>query len=156
MGRPLCSSFGAKSLLTFWAVVASGDALSLRSSVVLVDGLLVADGLALAVLAELARALGGAVALRAGLVVGVGLEETAAGVFVDAVVAVGLEALGLGVAAGFGVLVGFGLGVLVGVGLGVVAFPGATPGWRLPDGPCQAHATDPFLGMVSVSTPCWE
>ena len=121
----------------------------------LVDGLLVADGLAPGALAELARALAGAVALRAGLV-GAGLEETAAGVFVDAVVAVGFEDFGLGVAAGFVVLVGFGLGVFVGVGLGVVGLPGATPGWRLPEGPCQAHATDPFLGTVSVSTPCWE
>ena len=49
--------------------------------------------------------------------------------------------------------------VLVGSGLCDVEdlmTGGATPGFRWPEGPCQAQPTDPFLGTVKVSTESWE
>jgi hypothetical protein len=51
-------------------------------------------------------------------------------------------------------------GALVGFGVGVDAVPLTTgadaPGFRCPDEPCQAQATEPFFGTANESTPCWE
>jgi hypothetical protein len=60
----------------------------------------------------------------------------------------GLAALvGLGCATGFELALGVGAAWTTGA---------ATPGWRLPEAPCHAHATEPFLGISSPSTPDWE
>ena len=70
------------------------------------------------------------------------------------------DLVGVAVLVGFAARVGLLalVGVLVGVGVGVAALitGGAAPGFRCPEPPCQAHATEPFFGTLSVSTPCWE
>ena len=75
----------------------------------------------------------------------------------DETTAVGVAETALvGVGAGFGVArrVGFGVGLGVGFGAGVTTGAEA-PGLRWPALLCQAQATDPLVGMLSWSTPCW-